>query len=121
MANDTISFIARMNVTIVSFGEKMFAKCAKQPHQFQYVKQKIRELVRFLLVARDTNPSIISLKDCINPPIFKDVIRAVRETCKFDGMDGTYGAPSLALKLWHSFRKCAGLLKSQAYKQKTQS
>ncbi|KAL3884920.1 hypothetical protein ACJMK2_025019 [Sinanodonta woodiana] len=82
----------------------MFAKCAKQPHQFQYVKQKMRELARFLLLTRDTNASIISLMDYINRPIFKDVIRAARETC--NGLD-------LFLKLGHSLNKCAGILKIQ--------
>ncbi|KAL3884710.1 hypothetical protein ACJMK2_024822 [Sinanodonta woodiana] len=95
-----------MNDTIVNFAENMFAKCAKQPHQFQYVKQKMRELARFLLLTRDPNASIISLMDYINRPIFKDVIRAARETCKFDGLD-------LFLKLGHSLNKCAGILKIQ--------
>ncbi|KAK3587128.1 hypothetical protein CHS0354_006771 [Potamilus streckersoni] len=117
MANDKILFIARLDDTIVNFGEKTFAKCAKQPHQFQYVKHKMRELAPFLLVARDNNKSIISLKDCINSSVFNDAIKAVRKkhaNFKFDGMDGTYGVPSLAMKLGHSLKKCAGLLNFHA-------
>ena len=99
---------------IVLFGQKIYPKCANQPHQHQYVKQKVRELGRCLLSVRNKTPAVQTLQDCIDPTQFQHVISAVKEMCGFEGEVGKYKTPSLALKIGHSLKKCGNIVKSVA-------
>lgn len=99
---------------ILEYGKKCYQKCKSQPHQFNYVKQKMRELGRLLISMRTICKSaLIHMKDCIDPTRFKNVISAVRLVCNMnDG--GNVSKPSLGLKIGHSLKKIALLQRSQA-------
>ena len=55
MANDEISIVARSDSDVVHFGQRQFLKIKRTPHQFNYIKQKMRELGRFVLKAREVD------------------------------------------------------------------
>ena len=114
MANDSISFVSRHDEIILRYGEKLYNKIGNQQHQYQYVKQKIRELGRFLLAARKKNPRIITMQDSMNPVLFSSVIAAVKDVTGFDQSTGQYRIPSLALKLGHSLKHCGKILLTKA-------
>lgn len=114
MSNDDVSFTARHDELIVRLGERIFSKCLQQPHQYQYVKQKMREISRLLIGARKSNPDLNSLMDCIDPQMFPSIVKAVKNICGFNEAAGQYKIPSLALKLGHSLKKCATIVKTKA-------
>ena len=114
MTNDDIACIIQRDALILQFGERVFNKCANQPHQHGYVKQKVRELGRFLKCMKLENVHVKNLKDCIDPAKFRQVTGAVRKLCKYETETCKFGTPSLALKIGHSLNKCASHLKSSA-------
>ena len=52
MKADEILLVVRNDNLIVSYGEKLYEKHGHLKHMFKYIKQKLRELARFLLFAR---------------------------------------------------------------------
>ena len=114
MKYDRISLVVRQDPLIVTFGTKMFAKNGHQVHQHQYIKQKVRELARFVLEVRELDKSIQTLTDCICPTKFTLVVKAVKLVSGYKEGEGTYSTPSLALKLGHSLKKSAQYIKSEA-------
>ena len=113
MASDKVSLVARQDFLIVTFGQKMFAKQGHLTHQYQYIRQKLRELGRFLLQARTEDPAIKTLQDCIDPTKFQLVVRCVKKVAGYQE-EGKFETPSLALKLGHSLKKCALYMKTEA-------
>ena len=95
MAADKIRHVVTHDDPIVLFGQKLYPKCANQPHQHQYVKQKVRELGRCLLSVRNKTPAVQTLQDCIDPTQFQHVISAVKEMCGFEGEVGKSRLPHL--------------------------
>ena len=92
----------------------MFAKNGHLVQQHQYIKQKVRELGRFLLQIRELDVSVQMLKDCIDPTKFSLVVNAVKRISGYMEGAGKYTTPSLALKLGHSLKKSAQYVKSEA-------
>lgn len=107
MTNDAISIVVRMDKDIVTFGQKQFTKHARNPHQFNYIKQKMRELGRFLVEARAVDCSIQTLRDCIDAQKFSVCITAVKNLCGYDETSMLFETPSLANKIGHSLHKVA--------------
>jgi hypothetical protein len=70
MINDDVSLIARTDSLITIFGQRKFTKTARNTHNFGHIIQKMRELARFVQMARKMNKTVTSLKDCINPTKF---------------------------------------------------
>lgn len=103
---------------ISSFGQKLFEKHRHLPHRYQYIKQKMRELSRFLIIARQecASPSL-NIRDCLSGQMFDSVVKAVKTACGFDSGNGRVHTPSLALKLGHNLMKCSQLLLSTAVKE----
>ena len=114
MMSDQVSLVARQDELITKFGLHMFAKHGHLKHQHNYIKQKMRELSRFLITARSENKNVDSLCSCIDPVNFKTVVASVKQLAGFDQSKGAYEVPSLALKLGHSLKKCAQYLKAEA-------
>lgn len=111
MVGSEVRLIVRNDVIIRKFTLKL-----SQRHTFErrgYVRAKVREIARFLLEMRKKNPTL-SLKDCINPALFRDAIECVKSLSGYDSKTGTHKAPSLALKIGHSLKKCAKLVKAEA-------
>ena len=59
------------------------------------------------------------LQEFINTSMFDTVVDAVKDLCRFDAEAHLkIGIPSLALKLGHSLKRCAQVLKSSALRRK---
>ena len=114
MQADSISFVARKDALITNFGLKMYAKAGEQVHQYNYIKQKLRELARFLIQARLESKAVDNLESVIDPTKFKIVVESVKKLAGYNIQTGTFDVPSLALKLGHSLKKCALYLETQA-------
>ena len=114
MATDEISLVIRNDNLITHLGMRLFAKSGKQHHQHQYIRQKLREIARLLLVAREMDKSVVTLSDCIDPTKFSVVVKAVKRLAGHDEKRGHFTTPSIALKLGHTLKKCAMFEKSIA-------
>ena len=83
-------------------------------HNHQYIKQNIRELSRFLLVARNECDKITDLESCINPTGFSDMISSVKKLCGYESFGNSFQTPSLALKIGQNLKACADILRNKA-------
>ncbi|XP_046569801.1 uncharacterized protein LOC124278098 [Haliotis rubra] len=119
--SDTVSLVVRNDDLIVQYGCRLFNKCASNVHQYQYVRQKMRELGRFLLCARETKKGIVTLSDCIKPQLFNEVIASEQRASQFTDDKCSFGIPSLALKLGHSLRKCSKIVNASALKSQDET
>ena len=72
-----------------------------------YISNKIREVAHFLMSARMLNAGITCLEDCIKSSMLPVVVSAVKLTAGYNDETHTFGAPSLALKLTHTIKRCA--------------
>ena len=113
MVTDEVSNVVKKDCLLLAFGERIFVKSKGLPHQYNYVRQKIRELARLMLIMKKNNKFNLQLKDCIDPAMFNQVVIAVKSLCGCNEQ-AHFEKASLALKLGHSLKKCAVLLKSQA-------
>ena len=113
MVTDEVSNVVKNDSLLLSFGERIFHKSKGLPHQYNYVRQKIRELARLLLIMKINDDRNLQLEDCIDPAMFNQVVTAVKGLCGCDEQ-AHFKKASLSLKLGHSLKKCAVLLKSQA-------
>jgi hypothetical protein len=112
---DKISHVVKNDPLVNQFGQRLYTRCRKHAHLHQYVKQKLCELGRFLICARE-NRRINTLQDCISPGHFNIVCEAVRSVCQFQHEEGSFKIPSLSLKLGHSLAKYARIVRSNAQK-----
>ena len=122
MRQDPVSFIARKDDLIVRFGYSLFEKDGSS--KATYISQKMRSLARLLAILQ-TIPGKESwpLAEFISPSYFDDIVEATRQLCTFnieqenDNL-ASVKTPSLALKIGHSLKRCAALLRGIALRKR---
>jgi hypothetical protein len=112
MANDDVALVARKDELIIAYGERLYQKHGHKKHKRSHIRQKLRQLARFVIAARKENSSVTDLCSCIDATKFPVVISAVRQLCGYQSLDNSFKNPSLALKLGHSLKQCAATLRS---------
>ena len=114
MKNDSISSVARHDQLILQFGGAILEKVGTT--NANYVSQRMRQLARLLLVLRArSHDKEDALGDYIDTSKFDALVEAVKELCEFDQESQLdIGIPSLALKLGHSIKRCAQVIKRSA-------
>ena len=105
---------ARTQSRLVDFGNRLFEKHGHELQNHQYISQKLRELGRLLVVTKNLPTSLKSISDCVNPLNWEIVLEGVRQVAGYDALLKKYKVPSLALKLGHSLKKCAKIIKISA-------
>ncbi|XP_049340191.1 uncharacterized protein LOC111192507 isoform X2 [Astyanax mexicanus] len=110
MQQDDVSICVRNDPLICKFGDVLFEKHGHQKFQHSYIGQKMRELGRFLIAAREIDKSIHSLQDLLMPAKFQTVVNATRTISGFKASQNEYKTPSLACKIGYSLKKAAGIL-----------
>ena len=118
MVIDEVSIICKADPTIKEFGLRLFRKHGKERHQKQYISGKLRELGRLVNELRKHDQTA-SLAQYLSATKFSILTKAVRAVCKFDEETNRYDAPSLALKLGNSLKKCAAMRKARAIQEGT--
>ena len=114
MTNNQISLIARTDVDIAMFGQRMYLKYARNPHYYSHIRQKMREMARFLQMFRTVDSSVSSLRDCIDPKKFAICVATVKQLCGYKEENHLFDVPSLAKKIGHSLHKVAGKLRTES-------
>ncbi|XP_078790319.1 uncharacterized protein LOC111947145 isoform X1 [Oryzias latipes] len=113
MKDDDITSTVRSDFSILQLAQSLFNKHGQDPTKFDYIRQKLRECGRLLLVLRKEF-SINTFEDAVRPANFDVVITAVKKVSGYDGEKNCYSTPSLALKLGHSLQKVNDILHCRA-------
>ena len=118
MRNDSISYVAHRDQLITNFRAAILEKVGIK--NANYVSQRMRQLARLLQTLRLQNKrNDATLEEFINTSMFDALVDAVKDLCRFDAESPLeIGIPSLALKLGHSFKRCAQVLKSSTLRKK---
>ncbi|KAK4875675.1 hypothetical protein RN001_012097 [Aquatica leii] len=106
--DDDIGSVCKEKELIMKFGLLLFEKYYR--HQYEYIRQSMRQLGSLLLTIEEVNVSKLSLQKCILPINDDILITAVKRLCvsqRTEVHQLDYGIPSLAVKLGHNLRKCA--------------
>ncbi|XP_057183197.1 uncharacterized protein LOC130549867 isoform X3 [Triplophysa rosa] len=113
MHDDEISTVVRNDFCLLRFAESLYSKHGHDPSKHDYIRQKIRQVGRFLQTLHKISP-IMTLEDSIKPQNFMTVIKAVQVTAGFDKNTNSYKTPSLALKIGHSLLKVSDIVRCHA-------
>lgn len=116
LQKDEISKAVYSDKLILQLGQQLCLAHGHNETLHRYLRCKLREVARLLLQLRLLQPSYAErdLEQFINGPNFDNVLRAARMASGFDESDNRYKTPSLALKLGHSVKLCAKILKGNA-------
>ncbi|XP_033638838.1 uncharacterized protein LOC117299409 [Asterias rubens] len=115
LKSDNISRLVRSDRLITMFAEKLTKKHGHSKDQEGYIRQRLREVARMVLEYRlFTQHSNAMLADLICPEKFNEVIEATRRAAGFQEETNLYTTPSLALKIGHSLKSCAEILRGDA-------
>ncbi|XP_047221148.1 uncharacterized protein LOC124868220 isoform X1 [Girardinichthys multiradiatus] len=117
MHQDEITVACKKDQCILDFGYRLFHKNERVVSQHQYIRQKLRELGRLLLEARNI-ASVKSIKDLIKPEKYVTVVAAARRLAGFSEESGNYQRPSLARKVGHDMHSLAMFIKTEGLKMK---
>ena len=112
MQHDAASIAVKNDPLILDYGSRLYDAMGHEKHTHNYVSQKMRELGRLLLQARQQSELITSFSTLIDPVKFKYVVSAVRTICGFNDKSHDFAVPSLSLKLGHAVKRCAEIMKS---------
>ncbi|XP_014823286.1 PREDICTED: uncharacterized protein LOC106903805 [Poecilia mexicana] len=114
MTYDNITLLVKADSLIISLGERMFLKNGEVGRHRADIRNKMRELARLVLVARDIDKDVVFLKDLICPRKFNTVLEAVKQMTGFNELSNRFAVPSTALKLRHSLVKVSYILQGEA-------
>ncbi|XP_034238300.1 uncharacterized protein LOC117643486 [Thrips palmi] len=91
---------------ILHFGQRLFSYLGRQRRNHRTIKDRLRELGRFMDAVKQLSPDIKKMEALMHPSQYKLIIKAIKITAGFDETTGIYETPSLALKLGQSMKKC---------------
>lgn len=114
LANDNISRVIKSDELILKLARKESAKLGHDAESHNYMRTKLREMGRLLVEVRvvigDPNATLTSV---IHPAKYTSVVAALKNVAGFDSSTHKYRIPSLALKVGHTIKKCATILKAE--------
>ena len=113
MQDGSVKLIAKTDPLIVEYTSKFITLKGMQKQV--YIRDKVRELARFLIAVRiQDGMQTKTLDECISTGYFGNCVKAVNELAEFDENTATYAKPTLALKLGQALGKVAKIVKRKA-------
>lgn len=113
MNQDNITDIIWQEKNILKLGEHFYNKKGTDESQHQYIRQKMREMEKFVLQAK-TLGKLKTIDDFFLPTNFCHVVNPVKMVCGWSENTSSFKIPSLALKLGHSLTKIADIAEFDA-------
>ena len=118
MKQDDILRLIQNDHLIILYGERSFYRKDLEEHTHNIISCRMRELGRLLKCLREKSEmKIPSLTQALHPSNFDIVLQCVRHLADFDEGTNTFRKGSVAMRLGHSLKKCAAILKSEAIKK----
>lgn len=119
MKSDHITLVARNDAVISALGTMMVEKVgSKRCHD---ISQNMRNLARLLISLREVvNNENAQLSQFLRPDKFDVLVQCVMQISKFEVKRGEkeVGTPSLALHIGYSLKKCVGIVRGKALREK---
>ncbi|XP_072566873.1 uncharacterized protein [Paramormyrops kingsleyae] len=113
MKPDEITSLVRNDFCVLQLAQSFYNKHGHDSTKYEYIRQKLREIGRLLLVLRSES-SIYSIEEAVKPANFHKVVQAVRKVSGYNEEHHCYKTPSLALKLGHSLQKLCDIIHCRA-------
>lgn len=104
MHDNSIASVVRNDFYLMRYAESLYRKHGHDSSKHEYIRQKIRQIGRFLLEFRETS-QFLNLEDAVKPNNFLKVIEAVKNPAGYSSEKNSYKVPSLMLKIGHSLVK----------------
>ncbi|XP_067296597.1 uncharacterized protein [Pseudorasbora parva] len=114
MRQDDVSFHVRKDSLICKYGESLYAKHGRVKSRHQYIAQRMRELGRFMLVAKDMDKTVNVLEDLCAPSKFQLVVNAAKRLTQFSPGKNEYRKPSTAVKIGFCLKGAVEVMIGQA-------
>lgn len=111
--DDVIGQKAKTDPLILEFGERRFEKTGMHEHTYTHIACRMRELAR-LVLAMQKKSSINTLSKCISPSVWSSLVQTIKEEAGFDPEHKTFSSPSFAIKVGHSLKKAAMIMKTKS-------
>ncbi len=113
--NDDVALVVKNDSLIIEVAKREYLKLGHDVTQHCYIRNKLRELGRLVIqLRRNTHQPNASLEVFVHPHHLNDIVKAVHDVAGFSEGNQMYHVPSLALKIGHSIKKCALILKGNA-------
>lgn len=113
MRQDDVAFHIRKDSLICNYGESLYAKHGRVKSRHQYIAQRMRELGRFMLVAKDMDKTVNYLEDLCVPSKYQFVVNVAKRLTQFSPGKNEYGKPSTAVKIGFCLKGAAEVLIGQ--------
>ena len=113
MKVDDVSLCVKSDRLIIQYGNRMCLRLRKEGNQQYHISNKLRELARLVIETRKCCEEVTCLQDCVNPKNFGFVVEAATELSGWDEEEDCMATPSIGIKLGHSLKKCAKILKGE--------
>ena len=97
---------------ILRFGQKLYSYLGRHSRNHRTIKDRLRELGRFMISVKSLSPDIQNLEALMHPTKYNIIIAAIKKTAGLNEQTGQYESPSLAIKLVQSLKKCIVVHKS---------
>ncbi|KAM9765903.1 uncharacterized protein ACNS7B_003023 isoform 2-T2 [Menidia menidia] len=104
MRQDEVTLHIRNDDMIINYGNSLYAKKGREKSQHAYIAQKMRELGRFVLAAKDLDKHVRGLKYLCDPTKFDLTIKAARKVSYYTSSTKEFGKPSTAVKIGFSLK-----------------
>ncbi len=114
MRQDDVSFHIRNDSLICKYGESLYGKHGRVRSRHQYIAQRMRELGRFMLVAKEMDNTVRGLEDLCAPARFQFVVNVAKRLTQFSPGKNEYGKPSTAVKIGFCLKGAVEVLIGQA-------
>lgn len=116
MQADTITSKAMEDPLILFFGEDLLKK-VKGNRSTYHISNKIRECARFIIEMQKLGP-YTDVLSTLKAESFDDAIEAIKNMSKFNSIEKSFGAPSLALHFGSTLKKLSDLAEKLILRKK---
>lgn len=104
MLQDKFTSQIRSDTMICKYGDALYARKGREQPQHRYIAQKMRELGRFVLAAKEIDSRVKGLKDICDPTKFDLTVKAARRESNYSTSTSEYGKPSPAVNIGFSLK-----------------
>ncbi|XP_064648758.1 uncharacterized protein LOC135500969 [Lineus longissimus] len=115
LSHDEVSRVVKSDQLILKLANKLYKKQGHDRDQFSAMRNTLREVARLLINLRiESDQPSATLSNFICTTKFDLIVISALNVSGFNPTDHSMRTPSLALKIGHSLKKCAKLMKRDA-------
>ncbi|PIK36020.1 hypothetical protein BSL78_27154 [Apostichopus japonicus] len=120
MISDEISLEVKKDSDILIYGSRLLRNHPEE-HQALLVSQKMRDMAKLVIAARERDSSITGIRQCIDNAKFDTVVASVRAVAGYSSQLESYEVPSYARNIGFEIDKVIAQLCSEALKSSDNS